>query len=158
MAYTEDQGVWPHLVALRDCLRDAIEKRGLPMPCLLEVFPGSFTPFDTPEEGQAWVRLAQAFPTVQFPNQTQDWRSSCGTNLAYVIEVGIIRCAPQMSEGGDMPTAEEEFEATRLQMADMAAMRLAIQCCFARRPALLGAYTPLGPEGLALGGTWSVTI
>jgi hypothetical protein len=63
-----------------------------------------------------------------------------------------------MSEGGDFPTAEQQFEATRLQMADMQAMRRAIQCCLAKDKHVLGAYTPIGPDGNAVGGTWTVSI
>jgi len=154
----DDQGVWPRLIALRDCLCEEIEKSGLPSVCYCEVMPGSIPVFDYSDDGMAWVRLGQAFPSTIFPQQSLDLRSSCTTGLAYEVEVGIVRCPPGLDHHGRPPTAEDEFEATRIQLADMAAMRRAIQCCFKGKDAVLGAYTPIGPDEGALGGTWTVSI
>lgn len=156
--FMEDQLVWPHMLALRNCLCEEIERSGLPSVCFCEVVPGSAAMFDYPEGGQAWVRLTQAFPSVVFPVQDTNPRGNCGTGLVAVLEVGIIRCAPMPSDGGDMPTAQEQFEATRLQMADMQAIRRAIQCCMGKMKHVLGAYTPIGPDGNAVGGSWTVSI
>jgi hypothetical protein len=43
----------------------------------------------------------------------------------------------------------------------MAAMLRAIECCLGNASAkgvALGAYTPVGPEGAVVGGTWQVTV
>jgi hypothetical protein len=154
----DDQGVWPNLLALRDCLCEEIAKSGLPEVCYCDVMPGALAPFDFADDGQAWVRLVNAFPSLIFPNQSTDLRASCAAPLAYVIEVGIVRCAPRYDGAGHPPSQAEEFEATRIQMADMAAMRRAIQCCLNRKDAVLGIYTPIGPDEGGIGGTWQVTI
>lgn len=155
--FKEDQDFWPIMLSLRDCLCEEIAASGLPPVCRCEVMPGAAPVYDFIEEGQAWVRLVSAFPSLIFPTQDQTPRN-CATPRVGQFEVGIIRCAPMMSEGGDAPSAEEEFEAVRLQLADMQAMRRAIQCCMGKMKHVLGVYTPIGPEGGALGGTWQVWV
>lgn len=154
----DDQGVWPTLITLRDCLCEEIVKSGLPEVCYCDVMPGALAPFDFADDGMAWVRVTQAFPSLQFPNQSLDARRSCASPLAYGIEVGIVRCAPKYDHAGNPPSAAEEFESTRIQLADMAAMRRAINCCLGKRDAVLGIYTPIGPDEGGIGGTWTVNV
>jgi hypothetical protein len=154
----EDQTAWPKMLSLKNCLCEEIEKSGLPSVCFCEVMPGSVAAFDFSDGGQAWVRLVNSYPSLVFPTQSQDLRSSCSAPIANVLEVGIVRCPPRPGPRGEMPGAAEEREATRIQMADMAAMRRAILCCFGSSEAVLGIYTPVGPGEGAIGGTWTVTV
>lgn len=155
MADYTDAPVFASMVALQQCVCEEIEKRGLPSVCFCGVVPGSTAVLDFAEEGMAWVRLNTAAPSIVFPSQDQSLRS-CGAPLAYQFEVGIVRCAPTLDDDGSPPTLEEQFEATRLQMADMEAIRAAIQCCLPNASKILNSYTPYGPQGGALGGWWTV--
>lgn len=152
-----DAPVFSTLIELQQCLCEEIESRNLPAVCFCGVVPGAETILDFSQGGQAWVRLQTAFPSRTFPEQDQTLRS-CQAGLAYTVEIGIVRCAPMMSDDGEPPTLEEQFEATRLQLADMEAMRAALQCCLRKKDSLLGAYIPIGPEGGALGGAWTVYV
>jgi hypothetical protein len=85
--------------------------------------------------------------------------------MAYNIEVGVARCAPMGELGGPNgyvpPSVMENVEGIRIQLADMAAMRRAIQCCFgsAERDYILGPYTQVDVNGGGcLGGTFVVTV
>lgn len=154
MADYADARVFETMIALQQCVCEEITKRGLPSVCFCGVVPGATPVFDFAEEGMAWVRLANSFPAVAFPSQDQTLRS-CGSPLAYQLEVGIVRCV-EVNEDGEAPTLEQQFEATRLQMADMEAMRYAIQCCLPNASKILGNYTPYGPQGAAVGGWWNL--
>jgi len=155
MADYNDSPVFGAMIALQQCLCETIEARGLPSVCFCGVVPGSTAVFDYSDEGQAWVRLSTAVPSLVFPAQDQSLRS-CSAPLAYQFEVGIVRCAPMLADDGSPPSLEEQFEATRLQMADMDAIRYAIECCLPHASKVLGTYTPYGPQGGALGGWWTV--
>jgi hypothetical protein len=158
---TEDTAAWPAVTALISCLCEEMVKAGLGPLCLCGPLPGSDISLDYGTEGMAWVRVASAWPSSSFPSQDPGGRGSCTAPLAIQLEVGAARCAPSPSEDGDLPTMAEQFEATRLQMADMAAMRRAIQCCQvadSHRQMTLGAYTPNGPTGGVLWGTWAVFV
>lgn len=157
LAYTEDRLIWPIMLDLVDCLRSEIEAAGVPGVCFLGVLPGAQWAADWSDEGQAWVRLVAAFPSATLPSPDQ--RATCAAPLAAVLEVGMLRCAP-VGDGPEPPSEVEMFEATRLQMADMRVMLRAIQCCLGKtkREHVLGLYTPLGPQGAAVGGSWQVTV
>lgn len=149
--------VWPLLDRLRQCLCDQIVLDGLPQVCACSVLPGGPGLYDFAIGGQAWVRLVTAFPSTNFP--AADTLSGCAAPLAYQVEVGIVRCAPQMDEQGNPPPVMEQTEAAIYQMGDLAAIRKAVQCCFAKDDYIyrLGSYTPI-MLGDALGGAWTVYI
>lgn len=170
----DDTVAFPVLEALAACLCQEIAAADLPEPCFCGVLAGQLVANehcgsedcagDGCTGGQAWVRLAGVYPSSQFPVQDQD-QATCATLLAVEIEVGVARCAPVVSdEGGamegDAPTLAQWHATTRLQMADMAAMRRAVLCCLGARSRdyLLGAYAPFGPEGGCVGGIWTVTV
>lgn len=155
--YTEDTAVWPAMVSLSQCLCEEMEKAGLTAKCYCGMLPGQQVAWEYPD-GQAWVRLVGAFPSTQFPNQVSRVVGSCYAPLAISLEVGILRCAPLPKRAGETITPAQQFEAVRLQTADMAVMRRAIQCCFKGSDVLLGNYSPLGPNGGMVGGTWQVYI
>jgi hypothetical protein len=116
--------------------------------------------------GQAWVRLAGAFPTDAFPQPSIGTAVRCDAGLGYLLEVGISRCEPVGRTVGNKfvpPTMQEQLDSVRLYTADMAAVRRAITCCL--RDAheddieiALGNWSPLDSIGGVGGGTWNVTV
>jgi len=170
--FREDTIVYPTMVALSACLCAEITASGLPEPCFCGLLPGSTVSLDFCGAGkcdgecggQAWVRPGEMFTSVAFPSPDTALQN-CNSPLAFRLEVGIARCLPMGRNnpvGGYIPpTLDEQLAATRLQMADAAAMRRAIQCCMAANENLdyvLETYSPLPPQGGCGGGTWTVLI
>lgn len=131
--------------------------------CAITVYPGTMIPFDfgpdTGCAGTAWVRLVTASPTVSFPSPDAGI-DNCGYSLAYVVEMGMVGPAPILEDHlGNfvLPTDVEQFDAAMRVADELAMMHRAIKA--ADIPLLvLGDYSPQGPEGGVLGGTWTLTI
>lgn len=155
--YTEDDVIWPLMVQLSQCLCEEIEARGLlPGDCFCGILPGDQATWDY-STGMAWVRLVDSYPSTVFPTANTTPRASCSASLVATLEVGLLQCAPQMGPDGSPPTQAEQFEAARLQIAGMRAMQQAIACC--DLPIVtLGSYTPNGPLGGLVGGTWNINV
>lgn len=171
--FQEDPVVWPTMVKLVACIESVLADRGLPKLCRATVVPGPQAVIESCNGncsgecgGQAWVRLTGEFPYTSFP--TQDTTAArCGTNRAFVLEVGIARCLPTGKSnaiaGFTPPSVQELVDATRLQMADKVAMTVAIECCMAESDEfdldyVLGQYQPMQIPGDCGGGVWTVTI
>lgn len=156
MDYDDDTLIWPTLVALQQCLCEELEDRDLlPGECFCGVVPGDQTAYDY-SEGMAWVRLDAAYPSTAFPTRDTDL-NNCGASLAFDIEVGVLHCYPNMDNSGNPASLDQKFEATRKQMATMAAMRRAILCCQGDNLIVLNSYTPI-TDALLVGGSWSLTL
>ena len=158
----EDRALWPVLTALADCLTSELELAETPEVTHLGVLAGGEVPFDVCADGgaQAWVRLATAFPSIEFP-EVDGSTNSCTGLLAAQVEIGIARCVPVPKVVGRtlaLPTLEEQLERSRLLLADMNTMRRAVRCCMSRRDAVLGQYAPFGPAGGVIGGVWTITV
>lgn len=160
--YADDSAIWPALTELVTCLCSTIEDAGLPPTCFCGLVPGDQVAWDyitDSGEGQAWVRLMNVYPSSAFPAADTTLRSSCASPLAAQVEMGILRCAPMPGDDGTPPGMSEQWEATRLQMADMRAMYSAVRCCYDKQEAMvLGQYNPVGPAGGIVGGTWQVWL
>ena len=166
--YTDDTIVWPLALRLAECLCTAIRNRNLPEPCFCGVIPGEqvtldyCTDCDSTGCGMAWVRVAGVAPRqvsfAQPVRATASTSGGCQVAVEAVFEVGIVRCAPMLGPDGQPPSLAAQLDATRLQMADMAAGLEAAACCFRDRDSQVGGWTPLGPQGGCLGGTWFVTV
>lgn len=157
MDFDDDTLIWPALQALSACLCEELESKGLlPGECFCGVLPGEVAAQDY-DQGQAWVRLVDAYPYTNFPNRDTTF-SNCGKPLAFDVEVGVTHCYPTLDSGGRAASQEQKFEAARLQLATMAAMRRAILCCTDDLIVVLGSYTPIGPNGNLVGGQWTVTL
>lgn len=156
--YVEDAELWPILVSLQQCLCDEMNRAGVDsVECFCGVLPGALVTHDFPD-GMAWVRLSQSYTSTNITDQARTL-SNCALPIAGVIEIGIVRCAPSPGRSGTPPTVLQQFEATRLQMADMAIMRRAVVCCFGQSKdfsAQLSGYTPFGPQGGLVGGSWTL--
>jgi hypothetical protein len=162
--FREDTTVYPVMIELNACLCAEITSSGLPEPCVCELLPGGDVAFDYCTEcddgrcGQAWVRLVAAYPSQVLGEP--DTTGNCATRLSYTLEVGIIRCAPLPGNDGSPPSVDAQLSATRLQLADMQAMRRAIACCMGAdvdRDYILEPYTPYPVLGGCVGGFWTVT-
>lgn len=161
----DDKVMFPVLQRLIECLCAELEKSGGPGLCYCGLMVGDIMPLELMKcgpggcGGVAWVRPMQAYPSVQFPAPDED--ASCVTMLAMPIEVGVARCYPRGDPRTPM-SPQEMFEAARLYMSDMAAMKRAIRCCMADRnfegSHVLGTWDPLPAQGGVSGGTWVVTV
>lgn len=173
MVYVEDNIAWPTMVQLSACLCTTVVERELPTLCRCSPVPGPLAIMDacgacsgTGSEkcgGQGWVRLTNEYPSTTFPTASQE-PDNCGTTMAYVLEVGIARCIPvgkaNSISGYQPPSLEQMVESTRLQMADKAAIRAAIQCCMddGEITYTLGSYSSMQASGDCGGGFYTVTI
>lgn len=149
------------LLALLECLAAQMGQEGLPDPCFLGMLPGEAVPLnycDNCGDGMAWVRLvAIGAPTDADP---QAAGSTCYNPLAATVEVGIIRGIVVIHEDGSPATPDEQMTAFREQMAGMRAMHRTLTCCDLPSGESIGElnYTPMGPEGGCVGGTFTGTI
>lgn len=155
-----DRSIWPAITALTSCLCQTLETRGLPPVCICTPMPGEelATDYVTEDAGMAWVRLVSAYPSVSFPNAAVN--ASCASPLAFELEVGVAYCAPMPENDGTPPGMSAQFDAVEVQMAAMDAMTAALLCCFPgnRVDVVLNQYTPMGPQGGVVGGTWSLYV
>lgn len=152
------------LTDLAACLCAQIADDGLPEPCFCGVLPGARVAFDyvgtcDDRDGMAWTRLGLAYPATGVGRVDTTIRN-CSSGLGVDIEIGILRSAPTMNENGEPPDEAAQLATADLQMADMLAMARAVQCCFgdSGRDYILGQYRPVGPEGFAVGGLFSVMV
>lgn len=152
------------LVDLAGCLCAQIETDGSPPTCFCGVVPGDaaaqqYTGNCADKCGMAWVRGASVYPSAAVGVQDTQ-AGNCGTGVGMDVEVGIMRCVPFGDAAGNLPSAEALLAATQLQMTDAMTMRRALYCCEAidNMDFILGNYTPIGPLGGLLGGTWAISV
>lgn len=173
--FIEDPVAWPTMVKLAGCLCTTLAERGLPGTCQCTVVPGPMAVMEACSAcsgqgeskcgGQGWVRFVNEFPSTTFP-QPDTTGAKCETPMAYQLEVGVARCLPTGNAnsiaGYQAPSMEALIEATRLQMADKAAMLAAIRCCLADDDEdisySINQYTTMQTTGDCGGGMWTVTI
>lgn len=130
--------------------------------CAVSLFPGDNIPMDYGGcGGIVFVRLVTANPSASFPNAdvTVD---NCAYTLAFPLEVGILRPAPTIQTIAGKaypPTDEMNTASAHLMTDDLKAMHRAIQKLRQEIDLVqLGQYTPQGPFGDLVGGTWNVTV
>jgi hypothetical protein len=159
-----DTRIWPLATQLASCLCAELTAAGGPEPCFCGVLAGDSVAFDycSPCEGNAcgmaWVRLAAVAPLQSAVGNTIAI-GRCSPSLVATFEVGVLRCAPTLTEDGGLPSMADQLDAAELQASDMAAAGRAAACCFTDgRLVIVGAWTPVGPQGGCLGGSWTVTV
>ena len=154
------------LVVLLQELSAGLDEAGmLESMCAVSVFPGTAVPVDYVGGdtcgSMAWVRHVSSNPTVRFPNADISV-DNCAYSLAHTVEVGIIRPSPIPESDGstiELPDDIEHFNSAMELADDMVLMKGAIQRASKSIDFLiLGSYVPVGPEGGAVGGTWSLTV
>lgn len=155
--------VYAKLVTLRDSLAQAIADAQLDPLCSLAVQPGNAIAFDFAlcddegREGMGWVLLQSAFPSNRLPTPVAGV-TSCATDTGLTCQVGIIRAMP-ISDDGEPPDDATYLALAERQMTEMEVIRSAIVCYYGKgRDVALGAYTPTGPQGAAIGGFWTCTL
>jgi len=144
------------------CLCSEIIAADVPDVCFCGVVPGDAAALDYLGDcsdlcGMAWVRLVTAYPSAQVATPDAQPRN-CSALLGFDVELGIARCAPTMRENGEPPSQAEQSAAFELQMTDMMIMRRAVACCRDSNNWVLGGYTPFGPQGMAVGGVWTLSM
>jgi hypothetical protein len=153
------------LAVLLEELSAGLEEAGLlESMCAITVFPGTAVPVDYVGgdscSSMAWVRHVSSNPTVRFPSADASI-DNCAYTLAHIIEVGIIRPSPiPMSDGNtvDLPDDIAHFNSAMELADDMILMKDAIaRAAKSIDFVILGSYVPVGPEGGAVGGTWTLT-
>lgn len=155
------------LCDLAACLCAELTPDGATEPdlCFCDVVPGQIFAHDYAWQcadsgkcGAAWVRLVTAYPASGLGIPAEPGRP-CGVLLGADIELGVIRCLEQESNG-EAPPAPVMNAAAIGEIGDMLAIRRAIACC----PALadldfaLNTFQPIGPAGMVTGGTWSISV
>ena len=136
-------------------------------PCFCGLVPGQQVALDfcdcsssTTDCGMAWVRAGQRFPDHPVPEPADRADLLRGPDRCPGRDGRHPLCARAGRERNDHPGEEAQYEAVRVQMGDMAAMRRALDCCLAlnRRDWVLGPYVAVGPSGGCAGGAFQVTV
>jgi hypothetical protein len=161
---TDDTLIWPFLTDLAAELQVEIEDSELKEPCWIGVLPGSLVALDycapcgATKCGMAWVRLSAINEWVD-ESGGADF-SRCASLFTATFEMGIVRCHQTSDDRGNPMSMAYQAEATRVQMAEMAAMKRVLLCSslMANRNVTLGGYQPIGPDGACVGGNWSVLV
>lgn len=164
--FTEDTDIWPVLTALAECATAQLVKDGLEPITHVSIQPGNTGVLDyvgmpTGFCGEIVININQGYPVAPFPNQAAG--ATCASEMAYEVQLGIFRCAPQpkgSKQAMKMPTSAEQVNAARVAMADMSSMRRAIACCMQKtgRQYNLRAFQSYGPQGNVVGGNWTVIV
>lgn len=123
--------------------------------CEVNLLPGQLPMWTSVD--MAWVRLVNAYPSTTFPQQRVG-DDNCAAPLAYGVEVGIIHCIPGVGNRGQAPTAATLEEITVQILQDMEDIKEALRCCLPGWLLILGTWTPIGPTGNVVGGTWQMQI
>lgn len=149
---------------LLDRLLEVIREQSWNDPCITTVMPGSAVPFDycnQCEEGMAWVRIVEILPLT---SSDQAGGRPCVDGYDATVEVGMIRGAhlPQeLPDGIVLPDAVDQYDDAMRQYEEMGVMLCALNSIpleVASGPVTVSAYTPIGPEGGCVGGTWLATV
>lgn len=163
--FREDTDVYPVMLALAECATAELVKSGLTPITKVTVQPGPNPVMDYvgngDDCGEIIVNLNTGFPVDGFPNPAED--GLCTSEFAYEVALAIFRCAPPLHGTKNAPlppTPEEQTNATREYLADMAAMKRAILCCMQqqKRQYVLRVWTGYGPSGNVVGGVWTVLV
>lgn len=162
-----DNPLFAKLSALNDCLTKELEELRGPGFCYQGLMVGDQTaPLGLVDTGRnlgvSWVRPVSSFASTSFPLPDEPTiRAACKGALAMEVEIGVARCLPVARDRNTHPDPQDVFEASRLYLADMAAMRRAVLCCYKilnpERTAL-GTWSPLEAAARVSGSTWQAWI
>ena len=169
----DEEKFWPMLQALAECLCKSLAEANGPDLCYCGLWLGDTDPplgvgcSGGSQCGIAWVRPIEVFPSVAFPDPLDAAsRPNCSSPLAMTVDLAISRCMPGPKESRQqMPDPQDVYDALRLQMSDMRALRRAVQCCFgAKVPErrdwqyTLGPWAPIPTGARVTGGRLLLTI
>jgi len=150
------------ITELATCLCAQIITDGLPPVCFCGVVPGAEVALDYAGDckdacGMAWVRLASSYPSTAI-GQPSILPGNCGVGIGFDVEIAIMRCIEAGDADGSPPEPGVLAAAAVLQYEDMLAMWRAVACCRQSKDWIMGAYTPVGPEGGLVGGALAVSM
>lgn len=157
---------WREAYAVLECLGDRLTHYGAEA-CRTFVAPGGPPAWDAcgaegEREGQAWVQVAQVYPSDAFPTQQTGAMRCPPTGYAVQLNVAILRCAAVPDEQGRPPSSERLTADAHKVSRDRAIVRDALRCCYLEDADpgtyVLGAWTPLGPQGGCVGGQTALTV
>lgn len=168
MALIVDQ-VLPIAERLLACVCNALEDSAGGAVCDCCVHPGPASPpmdfCDGPSgggNGQAWVTYNRIFPAAaRFPNQLFDVEACNINSWGVELAAGVYRCVSSLDDVGNPPSCAQTSADATMLLSDAAALRQALVCCFPEgrdTVAVVGDYTPIGPQGGCAGGQMTVTV
>lgn len=157
---------WREAEALLACLEERLEHYA--PTCRTFVAPAgppawdACSQVDGGREGQAWVQVANVFPSDNFPTQQTGPMRVPPTGWGAQLAVGVLRCAATVDDQGQPPSSEELTADARKVARDRAIVRDAVRCCYLKDADpgdyVIGAWTPLGPQGGCVGGSTQLTV
>lgn len=173
--FVDDLKFFPMLKSLVDCLCAELEKEGGPGLCYCGLMVGNITPLGLMNckegsgcGGVAYVRPVSVFPTTSFPLPADPATTlTCSSPMAMEVAIGVARCYPRPQGRATVPDPQAMFNAARLYMGDMQAVRRAVACCFGARPAdrrkeaplfSMGSWSPIPAGAGVSGGEWQIFI
>lgn len=113
-------------------------------------------------DGQAWVQVANVFPTDNFPAQQTGAMRCPPSGLGVTFNVGVLRCAAVVDDNGRPPSSARLIADAKKVHRDRAIVSEAIRCCFLADADpgtyVIGEWTPLGPQGGCVGGQTGLTL
>ena len=144
-----------------DCACSALEKTACGCPCHAFVASGAVAWDRCCADGQLWVGVDRVYAYGgQFPAPAGV--TTCVPPLAADLSIGILRCAPTMSDQGDPPSAEALTASAAQVNEDAYVLMNGVMCCLAEhgraRPFVIGGQRPLGPAGGCVGSSLAVTV
>jgi hypothetical protein len=153
-----DERIFHHLTELLACLKAEYDKCDYDL-CYLGIQSGEVA--DLTAAGvcgaMSWVRLSNMLPTAI----TTDGGQRCSVALTLEIQVGYATTY-EIDEEGEPRTADEDLDLAQRVIDAQMLMFKAIMCCDwagrNKRSVAIGNWAPLGPEGLVVGGTWTVNV
>lgn len=160
--YTPDRLILPQLVALGGAVETSLKDSSI-NTCYGGVLFGTSVDFTAiGESGAMWyVRLAGLRPGLISGADTR--RSKCVGAFTVTVGVGYITCYPIDDEGKPMTTDQQITLGSEVHAAMMTLWR-AISCStWNATTSGIGSvdvqqWSPLGPDGGALGGEWQVVF
>jgi hypothetical protein len=153
------------LKTISECLCNTIESSQVPNVCFCGVVPGDGIVADfagncrDERQGMAWVRQTSIYPAAGL-NVVDETANNCKTGFGMDLELGILRPMVTIDDRGNPPSPEQYEESAALMNDDALVMVKALQCCDALDEVeyVLGQYTPAGPLGGMVGGSWVVAV
>lgn len=121
------------LMRLMDCVKTELAAANGPELCWAGLMVGGIRPI-APTSGDAcgtaWVGMLEAYPSASFPLVDVEGGNACNSPWAMRLEIGVARAYPRTVDRNAFPDPQEMFNATRLYLSDMRAIRRALTCCW----------------------------
>lgn len=167
----DDSHLLPRLTAAYECAKKALEDAKGPALAYTGLWTGSDQPpfglADGDDCGIMWVSPVGGAITAAFPLPLEQEAMNCAKMPMLEVQIGVARCLERPDfRNREIRVGEQAmFDAVRLMMSDMAAIRNGMLCCLpkmgpdgAEYQVSLGAWVPLSEQASMIGGYWTVWI